>query len=143
MNKLAERSTLTLTRSRQAGRGDSAEDNETCSRPSTDLRESLCRMRRPSRTKRCGGAMTAEGISGLEYSSRWGCVTNTAQSQEKPGDRPLRGHSVLQQPQLSRCSVSLRVQIDMEYPCPLLAIQVRGWRRSKGGGHSPSFDISP
>ena len=27
--------------------------------------------------------MTAEGISGLEYSSRWGCVTNTAQSQEK------------------------------------------------------------
>lgn len=40
MDKLAERSTQPLTRPWQAGREDSAGDNETCSRPPIDLRGS-------------------------------------------------------------------------------------------------------
>ena len=57
MDKLAERSTQPLTRCWQTGREDSAEDNETCSRPPTDLRGSPCGMRRPLWAKRYRGAM--------------------------------------------------------------------------------------
>lgn len=57
MDKLAERSTQPLTRCWQTGREDSAEDNETCSRPPTDLRGSSCGMRRPLWAKRYRGAM--------------------------------------------------------------------------------------
>ena len=36
------------------------------------------------------------------------------------------------------------MQIEMEYsPPPLLAILARGGGRSKGGEHSPLFDVSP
>ena len=57
MDKLAERSTQPLTRCWQTGREDSAEDNETCSRPPTDLWGSSCGMRRPLWAKRYRGAM--------------------------------------------------------------------------------------
>ena len=71
-------------------------------------------MRRPAWAKRCGGAMTAEAIGGLEYSPRRGCVANTAHTNTKRGGRLLRGLSVLQQPKLARWGGFLHLQIEME-----------------------------
>ena len=74
MDKLAERSTQPLTRCWQTGREDSAEDNETCSRPPTDLRGSSCGMRQPStgsgavglcsRSHRRSGILPVPGMRG-------------------------------------------------------------------------------
>ena len=72
------------------GRDDSAGDNETCSRPPTDLRGSPCFMRQPPP----GGsgtaeAMTAGATGGLECSPRRGCVANTAYLQTNQEAAPL------------------------------------------------------
>ncbi len=88
MDKLAERSTQPLTRCWQTGREDSAEDNETCSRPPTDLRGSPCGMRQPStgsgtvglcsRSHRRSGILPVSGMRG-----KYG----TQQSYREPSNR--------------------------------------------------------
>ena len=82
--------------------------------PSHRLEGESCCMRRPLRAKRCGGAMTAEAIGGLEYSPRRGCVANAAHTSTKCGGRLLWGLSVLRQLKLARRGGSLCLQIEME-----------------------------
>ena len=87
-DELAERSTQPLTRCWQTGREDSAEDNETCSRPPTDLRGSSCGMRQPStgsgavglcsRSHRRSGILPVPGMRG-----KYG----TQQSYSEPSNR--------------------------------------------------------
>ena len=116
MDKLAERSTQPLTRCWQTGREDSAEDNETCSRPPTDLRGSPCGMRQPStgsgtvglcsRSHRRSGILPVLGMRG-----KYG----TQQSYREPSNRVFLSYD---SPNHSGAGGFLSLRIEMEYsPC--------------------------
>lgn len=127
--KRTERSTRPLTRLWQAGREDSAGDNETCSRPPTDLRGSPAVRASPPTGQRCCGAMTAGATGGLEYSRRWGCVANTAYNKTKEAAHlgPVCLATAQTSPGEAACP-----WIEMEYPCWLLDTVSRGGARLKG-----------
>ncbi len=142
MDKLAERSTQPLTRCWQTGREDSAEDNETCSRPPTDLRGSPCGMRQPStgsgavglcsRSHRRSGILPVPGMRG-----KYG----TQQSYREPSNRVFLSydspnHSGAAAP--SFCGLKRKTTVPL-----LLVIVARGGARSKDGAFVPSFHVSP
>lgn len=121
-----ERSTRPLTRLWQAGREDSAGDNETCSRPPTDLRGSPAVRASPPTGRRCRGAMTAGATGGLECSRRWGRVANTAYN--KTEGPPAWGLSVLRQPKLPQRERP-RMWIEMDHPLLASGHRVQRWSK--------------
>lgn len=142
MDKLAERSTQPLTRCWQTGREDSAEDNETCSRPPTDLRGSPCGMRQPftgsgavglcSRSHRRSGILPVPGMRG-----KYG----TQRSYREPSNRAFLSYG---QPKPFRRGGSLFCGLKWKTTVPLLLVIVaRGGARSKDGTFVPPFHVSP
>ena len=142
MDKLAERSTQPLTRCWQTGREDSAEDNETCSRPPTDLRGSPCGMRQPftgsgavglcSRSHRRSGILPVPGMRG-----KYG----TQRSYREPSNRAFLSY---RQPKPFRRGGSLFCGLKWKTTVPLLLVIVaRGGARSKDGAFVPPFHVSP
>ena len=141
MDKLAERSTQPLTRCWQTGREDSAEDNETCSRPPTDLRGSSCGMRQPStgsgavglcsRSHRRSGILPVPGMRG-----------NTAHNNHT-GSRQTGSFCLMTAQTISArrplfCGLKRKTTVPL-----LLVIVARGGARSKDGAFVPSFHVSP
>ena len=144
MDKLAERSTQPLTRCWQTGREDSAEDNETCSRPPTDLRGSPCGMRRPLWAKRHRGAMQPKP-SAVWNTPRAGDAWQIRRTYMAIRDAAPPGPFCLATGQISpaRAASSL---CGLKWNTALVASGHRGQRWGKVEGRrfsAPPFSVSP